>query len=98
MRAWFDLMRNTITKYWILEEDTHNFDDTGFLTGTIATATAVSGFEQAGIAIAVQPGIREWARAIESIDSAGDGSPFVITLMEKCISLRGIAVIHNTIG
>jgi hypothetical protein len=30
IRAWFNLVRNTIAKYGILEEDIHNFDETGF--------------------------------------------------------------------
>jgi hypothetical protein len=31
--AWFRLVRNTINKYGILEEDIYNFDETGFVMG-----------------------------------------------------------------
>ena len=83
IRAWFDLVRNTIAKYGILEEDIHNFDETGFQMGVIATTKVVSGAERAGRAVAVQPGNREWITAIESIDSTGDGPPPVIILEGK---------------
>ena len=83
IRAWFDLVRNTIAKYGILEEDIHNFDETGFQMGVIATVKVVTGRERAGRAVAVQPGNREWVTAIESIDSTGDGPPPVIILEGK---------------
>ena len=83
IRAWFDLVRNTIAKYGILEEDIYNFDETGFQMGVIATVKVVTGRERAGRAVAVQPGNREWVTAIESIDSTGDGPPPVIILEGK---------------
>jgi hypothetical protein len=83
IRAWFDLVRNTIAKYGILEEDIHNFDETGFQMGVIATAKVVAGAEKAGKAVAVQPGNREWVTAIESIDSTGGGPPPVIIFEGK---------------
>ena len=52
IRAWFNLVRNTIAKYGILEEDIHNFDETGFQMGVIATAKVVTGRERAGKAVA----------------------------------------------
>jgi len=42
---WFRLVRNTIAKYGIAEEDIHNFDESGFLMGVIATAKVVTGVE-----------------------------------------------------
>lgn len=30
IRDWFHLIRNTIAKYGIIEEDIYNFDETGF--------------------------------------------------------------------
>ena len=30
INPWFDLVRNVKTKYGILDEDTYNFDETGF--------------------------------------------------------------------
>ena len=83
MQAWFDLVQNTVTKYGILEEDIHNFDETGFQMGVIATAKVVTGRERAGKAIAVQPGNREWVTAIELINFTSDGPPPVIILERK---------------
>ena len=83
IRGWFNLVRNTIAKYGILEEDIHNFDETGFQMGVIATAKVVTGRERAGKAIAIQPGNREWVTVIESIDSTGDGPLPVIILEGK---------------
>jgi hypothetical protein len=59
IRGWFHLVRNTIAKYGILEEDIYNFDETGFQIGVIATAKVVTGTERGGRAVAIQPGNRE---------------------------------------
>jgi hypothetical protein len=53
IRAWFDLVWNTVAKYGILEEDIYNFDKMGFQMGVIATAKVVSGRERAGKAVAI---------------------------------------------
>jgi hypothetical protein len=42
---WFKLVRNTIRKYGIQEEDIYNFDEAGFLIGVIATAKVVTSSE-----------------------------------------------------
>jgi hypothetical protein len=39
--AWFRLVRNTIDKYRIYEEDIYNFDETGFLIGQISSEMVV---------------------------------------------------------
>ena len=39
---WFELVRNTVAKYGILEEDFHNFDETGFMMGMISTTMVVT--------------------------------------------------------
>src|SRR5450432_447974 len=41
IQGWFRLVRNTVAKYRILEEDIYNFDEAGFLIGVIATAKVV---------------------------------------------------------
>ena len=41
IRDWFKLIRNTVAKYGILEEDIYNFDEVGFLIGVIAIAKIV---------------------------------------------------------
>ena len=40
IHGWFALAWNTIVKYGIHESDIYNFDETGFMTGVIATSMA----------------------------------------------------------
>ena len=68
IRAWFLLVRNTIAKYGIQNQDIYNFDETGFQMGVIATANVVTSAEKARTD-AIQPGNREWVAVIESINS-----------------------------
>ena len=83
IQAWFSLVRNTIAKYGIQEEDISNFDESGFQMGVIATAKVVTGRERSGKAVAIQPGNREWVTVIETITTTGDGPPPVIILEGK---------------
>ncbi|KAK7928524.1 hypothetical protein PG985_005522 [Apiospora marii] len=51
-RAWFTLVRNTITKYGIQEEDIYNFDETGFLMqGNREWVTVIQGVGSSGYVI-----------------------------------------------
>jgi hypothetical protein len=70
IRAWFQLVRNTVAKYRIVEEDIYNFDETGFQMGVISTAKVVTAAEKARTD-SIQPGNREWVTVIESVNSAG---------------------------
>ncbi|KAM9874243.1 transposase [Verticillium dahliae] len=45
IRGWFDLVRNTIAKYGIVESDIYNFDETGFMMGVISTGMVVTSVE-----------------------------------------------------
>jgi hypothetical protein len=38
IQTWFDLVRNTIVKYGISDQDIYNFNETGFMIGVISTA------------------------------------------------------------
>jgi hypothetical protein len=38
---WFDLVQNTKRKYGILDEDTYNFDETGFTMGVAGSVKVV---------------------------------------------------------
>jgi hypothetical protein len=71
IRDWFRLVRNTITKYGIHEEDIYNFDETGFQMGVISTAKVITGSERSLRPVTVQPGNREWVTAIECVSSYG---------------------------
>lgn len=76
---WFRLVRNTITKYGIVEEDIYNFDEAGFLMGVIATAKVVTGSESRNRPKTAQPGNREWVSIIQGINSCGWAlPPFII--------------------
>ena len=70
IRAWFLLVRNTIAKYGIADQDIYNFDETGFQMGVITTSKVVTSAEKARTD-AIQPGNREWVTVIESINSTG---------------------------
>ena len=45
IEGWFSLVRNTVVKYGILEQDIYNFDEAGFAMGVIATAKVVTSSE-----------------------------------------------------
>src|SRR5450432_4244789 len=45
IRDWFKLVRNTVVKYRILEEDIYNFDEVGFIIGVIAIAKVIISVE-----------------------------------------------------
>src|SRR6187402_44595 len=77
IRAWFLLVRNTIAKYGITEEDTYNFDESGFQMGVIATAKVVTAAEKERTD-SIQPGNREWVTVIESVSATGRVLPPLI--------------------
>jgi hypothetical protein len=49
----------------------HNFDETGFMMGVIASGLVVTGAKRRGKPKKVQPGNREWVAAIQSISAGG---------------------------
>ena len=59
IRPWFELIRNTIRKYSILDIDIYNFDKTGFQIGVILTAKVITGAERSRRPVLVQPRNRE---------------------------------------
>jgi hypothetical protein len=71
INGWFRRVRNTMTKYGIAEEDIHNFDESGFLMGIIATAKVVTGAESRNRPKVAQPGNREWVTVIQGVNSQG---------------------------
>jgi hypothetical protein len=81
INGWFDLVSNTRAKYGILDGDTYNFDETGFMMGVGAPKTVVTGADKRGQAKSIQPGNRQWATGIELI--SGDGWVGPPTLIVK---------------
>jgi hypothetical protein len=79
MKGWFELVRNTIAKYGIHEDDIYNMDEVGFLMGLIATAKVVTASERRHRPKAIQPGNREWVTVIQGVNAQGWSiPPFVI--------------------
>ena len=62
--GWFHLLENIKAKHGILDEDTYDFDASGFMTGFILTETIAAGSEYLGWPNAVQQGNREWTGII----------------------------------
>ena len=84
IQDWFDLVRNTIAKYGIVEDDIYNFDETGFQMGVISTAKVVTGTEKRqGRAKVVQPGNREWVTVTNSISATGWALPALVIFKAK---------------
>ena len=69
IQEWFSLVRNTVAKYGILEQDIYNFDEAGFAMGVIATAKVVTSSEAKSRPKTIQPGNREWVSIIQGVNS-----------------------------
>ena len=69
--AWFKLVDNMKAKYGIADSDFYNFDETGFMMGLICASMVVTRANRQGKSKSVQPGNREWATAIECVNSEG---------------------------
>jgi hypothetical protein len=48
IHEWFKRIQDTKAQYGILDEDSYNFDESGFQMGVIATARVVTGTDRAG--------------------------------------------------
>lgn len=83
-RKWFDLVRDTIAKYGIAEEDIYNFDETGFLMGLLAASgMVITSAERRGRPRQAQQGNREWSTVIQAVNSQGWALPPFIILAGK---------------
>ena len=79
IEPWFELVRLTKEKYGIPDEDTYNFDETGFMMGVISSQMVFTGSEKRSNPKNVQPGNREWVTIITAICAAGWAiPPFII--------------------
>ena len=76
---WFGLVTNKKAMYGITDEDTYNFDETGFMMGVISTGAVVTGSERRGRPKNVQPGDRQWTTVIQGVNATGWAiPPFII--------------------
>jgi hypothetical protein len=79
IEGWFRLVRNTVAKYGILQDDIYNFDETGFQMGVISTSKVVTRSERRGRPKTKQPGNREWVTLVHAINASRWALPaFVI--------------------
>jgi hypothetical protein len=68
---WFGLVANVKAKYGILDEDTYNFDETGFQIGVGGSVKVVTASEIRLNPIGRQAGDREWITLIAAVNAAG---------------------------
>jgi hypothetical protein len=78
IQGWFTLVSNVKAKYGILDNDTYNFDETGFMMGQISSGVVVTDAGKPGRAKQIQPGNREWVTVIEGINATGWAIPAYI--------------------
>jgi len=77
--GWFTLVRNTKAKYGILDDDTYNFDETGFIMGMTFAGMVVTISDGRTRAKLAQPGNREWSTVIQGVNALGWAiPPFII--------------------
>ena len=79
INAWFTLVANVKAKYDILDEDTYNFDEAGFMMGVIGSQLVITASERHEKPKMVQPGDREWVTVIGCICAGGWAiPPFIV--------------------
>jgi hypothetical protein len=79
IRDWFRLVENTKAKYGVTDEDTYNFDESGFMMGMIRRGVCVTSADRRGDAKKLQQGNREWVSVIQGVNAVGWAiPPFII--------------------
>ncbi|KAF7566808.1 hypothetical protein PtrM4_151280 [Pyrenophora tritici-repentis] len=87
IRPWFSLVQSVKAKYGILDEDTWNFDESGFMMGKISSQLVVTGSEKPGKQKKLQPGDREWVTLVQGVAATGRViPPFLIFAGKVLIS------------
>jgi hypothetical protein len=71
IEPWFELVASVKAKYGILDEDTYNFDETGFQIGVGGSVKVVTASELRLNPIGRQPGDREWVTLIAAVGAGG---------------------------
>jgi hypothetical protein len=83
IQGWFRLVENTKAKYGILDQDTYNFDESGFMMSVISAGAVVTGSERRGRPKTVQQGDREWTSIIGGLNAMGWAIPPSIIFQGK---------------
>jgi hypothetical protein len=71
IRGWVQLVENTKAKYGIQDEDTYNFDESGFMMGVISTEAVITDSDCREQPKTVKQGNREWTMVIQGINTTG---------------------------
>ena len=72
---WFSIVEATRAEHGILDEDTYNFDETGFMMGVVSSQLVVTGSHRRGRPKLVQPGGWTWVTVIQGIGAVGVAIP-----------------------
>ena len=64
-------MYNVKVKYGILDDNSYNFNETGFIIGIIIAAIVVTTSNGRNRAKQAQPGNQEWATVIQGVNALG---------------------------
>ena len=83
INAWFKLVEETRQAYGILDEDSYNFNKTGFIMGVAAILKVIISSNTIGRAVVIQPGNRNWVTVIEAINASGWSILPIIILSRK---------------
>ena len=98
IRVWYQRVEDTRQTYSILDENTYNFDETGFAIGIAGTSKVVTSIEIVGRAITIKLGNRIWVTSIECINACGWAiSPFII-LPSKVLTVRNNGWTTDALG
>jgi hypothetical protein len=90
IQPWFTLVQAIKEKYGIQDEDTWNFDESGFMMGKILAQLVVTGSEKPGKQKKLQPGDREWVTLIQGIGATGKLIPPFLIFAGRLKSLPGL--------
>ena len=79
IRAWFKLIARTKAIYGICDNNTYNFNETGFIMDKILAQLVITSLERRGRLKAIQLGNYKWVTVIQGINAAGQAiPPFII--------------------
>ena len=82
IQDWFNLYRSIKAEHGILDEDTYNMDENGYMMGIAGSSKVVFSKYQKQ-AFINQPGNREWASLIEAIGTIGERLSLFVILKGK---------------
>ncbi len=82
IQNWFNLYRSIKAEYGILDEDTYNMDENGYIMGIAGSSKVVFSKYQKQVFMN-QAGNRKWASLIEAIGTTGRRLPLFVILKGK---------------